>query len=242
MQTHVFTTHSKAEVSIFDWRGPTLHIFNPFEGHAQNETLLEVKGVCTDLESGIGSVEVRVDGSPWVPASVHNMTWSVALQVGEGVHEIEARAMDNAANMVNASVSNVTIDLTPPEIDIWMPEYPGALRNTMSTMIVGTTEPGARVLIGWKDEADNTNGTFTARVDLTMEGRNDYWVIVIDRVGNVNRTKVSFTIPCPSSPTRSCTGSPGGSTTSIRERRPSAECPSRTGPSTSPWTSEKGST
>lgn len=192
-QQHVFDGNSKTTVTVQDSTRPFLHLLSPPDGHLQNSTTLVVKGVVVELESGLDSVEVSLDGTTWVEVSTANMTWTLVLTVGEGVHVITARVTDMVGNEARATIANVTIDLTPPEINIQVPEHPGAITNRTTAWIVGRTDPGARVLIDWKDEIENPNGTFMAQVDLTREGRNDFLVTIIDHAGNTNRTKVTFT-------------------------------------------------
>jgi hypothetical protein len=193
IQRHVFVGNSKATVTVQDPIWPFLHVLSPPDGHLQNSTTLEVKGVVVELESGLDSVEVSLDGTTWVEASTANMNWTLVLAVGEGVHIITVRATDMAGNEARATVANVTIDLTPPEIRIQVPEHQGALRNRTTAWIVGRTEPGTRVLIDQKHEIVDLKGTFMAQVYLTREGRNDFWVTIIDHAGNTNRTMATFT-------------------------------------------------
>ena len=68
--------------------------------------------------SGIWTYEVRLDGGAWTETA----TPSVAVAPGEGEHQVEIRAIDNAGNTGDTLAGTFTLDLTAPSVTGYAPE------------------------------------------------------------------------------------------------------------------------
>ena len=79
-----------------------------------------VGGTASDATSGVATVEVRIDGGPWVSAD-GTAAWTFALPagLGDGTHTLEARATDAVGNVeaVGPTVS-ISIDGTAPTVTL----------------------------------------------------------------------------------------------------------------------------
>jgi hypothetical protein len=105
----------------FDTNAPSVTITNPPSGQATTTTIT-VSGTANDLPgtgaftlaSGVNLVEVRLNGSAWLPATGTN-AWSRAVTLASGPNLIEVRSRDAVGNYsTNASVTvTCGISLTP---------------------------------------------------------------------------------------------------------------------------------
>lgn len=180
-----------------DLTPPSLTIDSPQEGEIFNHSLLTVTWDAEDNQPGSLMCSISIDDGPWTDVgavSLHDMTLS------EGEHSIAVRAMDQAGNAVVAYVS-VTIDTTPPSIEILFPEE-GSLFNESLISIrwivddlttgMGTVE----LMLGsgsWQD-VTGVESVVTALVD----GEHSVTMRALDRAGNlisITRTFIIDTQP-----------------------------------------------
>ena len=113
------TTSASSDTTI-----PSVTITSPTNNASLGSGSILVQGIASDNlgGSGIFDVQVRTDNNPWVlttPQSAGNWsTWSITVQLTTvGQHFIQARATDNANNMMWYDVFvNITqqADTTPP--------------------------------------------------------------------------------------------------------------------------------
>lgn len=112
-----------------------------------------IRGISSDQGSGVGRVEVMVDGGPAHAAS-GSASWSVTLpSLSEGAHTVTAVATDNAGNRqttqpVSFTVGgggSGTIDPAPPVIIMAPAE--GEFVNTQTPVISGTAPAGSTVTV-----------------------------------------------------------------------------------------------
>ncbi|MCK4970059.1 MAG: hypothetical protein KAS77_06010, partial [Thermoplasmata archaeon] len=98
---------------------PEVFVHFPRDGHAQQSTVLEVRGTAWDYQSSIARVEISLDGVNWEKAT-GKLRWNHTLYVSEdlieetlGVFNLRVRAIDYAGNQQYTYVL-VYIDPTPP--------------------------------------------------------------------------------------------------------------------------------
>lgn len=176
--------HTGIRLVVLDEDPPHLEVIRPLEGHGQTSPSLSVAGFAWDMGSGIDYVEVRVDEGAWSVASGRN-EWSITVELEEGVHRIQARAVDVSGGISTVSVENVTVDSTPPFIEVVEPA-PGERRTNIDSIVVrGRTEPGSRLFLNG-GEVPVAVGEFIANFPLVREGASRIVLTAIDRVGNTH--------------------------------------------------------
>ncbi len=96
---------------ILDTIAPQVVITNPPDAARFNDPALNVSGIASD-DTGVATVEVRLNGGNWQPATgTTNWTRSVSLVVSNNT--IEARSRDNAGNY--SPLGAVTVTYIPPD-------------------------------------------------------------------------------------------------------------------------------
>ncbi len=149
---------SKAVVNIIlDTVGPGISITLPDKTYI-NSTYLNLS--YTSNASDIETYRVRLNNSVW---EITNKSYYL-FNLTEGGAFIEVQALDRAGNIGEARV-NLTVDLTPPIIEIIKPE----VNETISTRyleIAGRTENGANISVNGMD-IRNDNGTWSIAVVLS---------------------------------------------------------------------------
>lgn len=117
-----------------------------------------------------------------------NGTWSITptSPLAEGPHSITLRETDAAGNQSGLSQPiNFTVDLTPPA----MPE---ATLNPAGTQIVGTAEPGSKIVItnnaGLKigETTADVNGNFVVNLNPAQTNGEIISVVASDAAGNLS--------------------------------------------------------
>jgi hypothetical protein len=106
---------------VLDIDGVFLNILSPAKGSyvqgAQGtpKTII-VGGDAKDFTSGVASVEVSVNDSPYAPAT-GTESWAFPLQVSEGFYRINARGTDQAGNP-GSTFTTFLVDATPPQVTL----------------------------------------------------------------------------------------------------------------------------
>jgi hypothetical protein len=146
---------------------PTLGIIQPLAGSSLQAGLVTIQGTASDNTggSGIQNVEIRIDKKSFQAATPRSAgdwsTWSAILDITTvGLHNITARATDNAGNkawfdMTMTVISTGSIDSTKPKIAITKPS-PGYLSIGNTIAIKGTA-------------SDNTGGTGISKVEVRID-------------------------------------------------------------------------
>ena len=106
-----------------DADAPVSEVSLPTEAVAPQPLL--IGGTATDGDgdsvSGVDYVEVRVDNGQWVRADGKEV-WSFLLEVGDGIHTVETRAVDVAGNTETAGPpQSITVDGVAPEVTLDAP-------------------------------------------------------------------------------------------------------------------------
>ncbi len=90
----------------------------PEEGAMINSTNITVRWSVKDFHSGVNTIEVRINQGQWIDVTEAEL-YSFS-DLTDGPHTIELRAFDHTGNSILLS-HNITIDTTPPEIEIFWP-------------------------------------------------------------------------------------------------------------------------
>ncbi|MCK5251837.1 MAG: hypothetical protein KAQ96_02765, partial [Thermoplasmata archaeon] len=180
-------TSKEVFIILEDHFEPEIYILYPKSGHAQQSTLLQVRGAAWDSQSGIKTVEVSLDGVTWEPAH-GSLRWNYTIEVNatligkyNGVFLLRARAVDRAANEKIVFVQ-IRVDPTPPELNVDFP-YDGYTTNNPELWVRGVTELGSKVEINGQPVPVMVS-MFTQMVRL-VEGPNTISVISVDPLGNI---------------------------------------------------------
>jgi len=176
--------HTDVVRTIFyqiDHTPPQLTVAEP----AQNSVVksLNVKGTITSINPPVG---VSANGHPM---SVNpDGTFAGALNVPEGVHEIQIQAVDANANTTTI-VRNVTIDTTAPAITALSPAA-GTLIDSTSVTIQGriTDATTTQAAINGIDATVGADGLFNAQNVPINEGQTEFLITASDAAGNTTRT------------------------------------------------------
>ena len=133
------TAYDKFGNINFDWvlvytdnTPPEVQILSPVNGTWFNTTNVTITWSVSDALSGISKVELWVDG---VNKSIVTGLTKYTLNLSEGQHEIEIRALDRAGNQGASRLRFIYVDLTPPEVHIMyvrpLEEFDGVYYTTL---------------------------------------------------------------------------------------------------------------
>lgn len=193
-----FTSQGPADTTI-----PRVAISTPIDAEGFVAGIVAVTGTASETgsnPSGVGVVEVRLNGGAWQPA-VGTATWTANVSLPVGTNTIEARSRDNAGNyseIAMISLFGYSTDNTPPTVTIASPAN-GQTIGYWSYTVAGTAaDPGAgpsgvglveaRVNGGaWK--AATGRAAWTCPVTLAA-GANTIEVRSRDYAGNVSSIQV----------------------------------------------------
>jgi VCBS repeat-containing protein len=116
------TTNPALLPVIIDGDLPTSGISAPISGsYVPGNSIQTIGGTASDATSGVGKVEVSVNGGAF-QAATGAETWIYQLNVTEGNYTIQSRATDVAGN-VQTSANPITLvaDATPPNVTLDAP-------------------------------------------------------------------------------------------------------------------------
>ncbi|MFZ2412577.1 MAG: hypothetical protein WAW23_13475 [Candidatus Methanoperedens sp.] len=175
---------SKAVVNItLDTVSPELFIM-------QNQTYINSSSLnlsYTSNASDILSYRVRLNNSAWVAT---NNSYYLFENLTEGEAFIEVQALDHAGNIGEARV-NLTVDLTPPFIEIIKPDANEVIKTRYIEM-AGKTQEGANISInGMSLRTDN--GTWNIAIVLSGVN-NPFRIESIDKAGNKAEKTINIRI------------------------------------------------
>ena len=169
-------------VTIYDTRDPEIYIFAPVDGKAYGSTNLSVYGMCLDIGSGVRKVDVQADSGAW-HVTEGTEAWSVYLDLKEGKHLIVVRAEDRAGNIVLKQLRSVTIDLTPPELEILDPVKDTWYASALNYTLRGYTRGQVQLAINGRVVEVEPDGYWSSAWDLNS-GSNEFTIRSTDIVGN----------------------------------------------------------
>lgn len=179
---------------IVDTTEPDLEITAPEDGEIFGEDTLLVEWAGSDEISGIDNYELFLNSDLIYEGESEEYE---LVELEDGDHEIEVKAIDNAGNTVIENVG-FTVDTTPPELEITSPEDEEVL-NTHKVIVEWEGTPQGsdieyyevRIDDGeWNNVGLNTTHTFVGLDD------GDYTVEVraTDVVGNIGEDEVIFSV------------------------------------------------
>lgn len=173
---------SKAAVNVtLDTMAPQINITSPSANYV-NSTFLNVTFASNDTDIEI--YRVRLINQEW---EVTNQSYYL-FNMTEGPAQIEVQAMDRAGNIAYASM-NLTVDLTPPFIEIINPTINDTIR-TRFVELIGKTEAGTNITVNGMN-VKNNNGTWSINVSLSAVD-NIFHVESKDLAGN--KAEMTFNI------------------------------------------------
>ncbi len=179
----VFISNLDARILIRDHVDPTIYVFSPGEGHAQNDVFLEVRGMCTDVGAGMNTTKVSTDGVNWIIAGREEQTWFVVLELEEGTHTIHIQAEDNAGNDVLMKVENIQIDLTPPTIEVLDPVKDTWYTSSVNYTLRGKVHGQESLIINRQEVEVLPDGSWSSTQEI-HSGSNEFRITATDHVGN----------------------------------------------------------
>jgi uncharacterized protein YfaP (DUF2135 family) len=169
-------------VTIYDTKDPEIYIFAPVDGRAYGSTNLSVYGMCIDIGSGVLIVDVQADSGTW-HTTEGTETWSVFLELAEGKHLIVVRAEDRAGNIVLKQLRSVTIDLTPPELEILDPVKDTWYASSLNYTLRGYTRGQTQLTVNGRIVEVEPDGYWSSAWELNS-GSNEFTIRSTDIVGN----------------------------------------------------------
>lgn len=144
------------------------------QGNYTNSTTLNLSYASN--ASDIERYRIRLNNSVWDTTSKSYTLFNLT----EGRSLIEVQAFDRAGNTGKTSI-NLTVDLTPPVIELLKPAVNETI-NTRYIEITGMTEPGANVTVNGLN-IGNDNGTWS--IAAVLSGVNNHFRIEsMDMAGN----------------------------------------------------------
>jgi len=200
--TKDFDRDFKEDLVFFDTQTPDLTVETPSTNHVQNDDNLTIKGKCLDAHSGVSVVQISFDSNPsWDQKVWQNATgtnpWHFYLDPApDDVYNIFVRAFDLASYPrgmhANITITNVTVDTTPPTLGIIQPAK-DIITNQSQITVLGTTDPDVVSLTLNGEELPYFGGTFNRNLILN-EGVNNIVIIATDYAGNFANVTRKITV------------------------------------------------
>lgn len=181
----VFIENSEAFIVIEDETEPTIYVFTPGQGFAQNDRMLEVRGMCTDVGAGVHNTSVSIDGETWELAGAAEKSWNTVLNLTEGTYTIYVRAYDKAGNNIVEKVENVIIDLSPPMLEVLDPVKQVWFTSQTNYTLRGKVIGQVSLTINRQRVDVMPDGSWETTQEI-HSGSNDFHLEAIDHVGNVH--------------------------------------------------------
>lgn len=186
---------------VVDAMGPRVEVHQPVM-NSQHRGLVEGVAFAVDALSTVVSVELQLDGGPWISAASYDPSGSLYRgtfpSLLDGEHVMQARARDAAGNMALSIPTTFIVDNTAPVITISEVEDEGAYAAG-ATPVVTVADPNLQ------QSQITLNGTpFVSGTPVHGEGR--YQLIVYARDLAGNETKRSLWFSLLSAPRISITG------------------------------------
>lgn len=134
---------------------------------------------------------VTIGGTP-VPVNV-NGGFELAVTLADGTHAFEVVA--TRAEGSTSAIVSITVDTRAPSLALERPGN-GATVETSTVTVVGTTEPGAYVIVDGITAGVAPDGSFALKVALS-EGKNTVTATATDEAGNVAVVSLSVNYAGP---------------------------------------------
>jgi len=200
--TQEFDRDFKEDLVFHDTQTPDLTVKEPTTNDIQNDDVLVITGKCQDAHSGVKVVQISFDNEPsWDKKVWRNATgtndWNYTLfNAPDDVYNIFVRAFDSASYpsglYANVTITNVTVDTTPPTLGIIQP-MKDIITNQTQITVLGTTDPDVVSLTLNGEELQYFGGTFNKNMILN-EGVNNIVIIATDYAGNFANVTRKITV------------------------------------------------
>jgi hypothetical protein len=176
-------------MKLWDRWMPYIIITRPFGDQLYSTPTVVCSGLCYDVGSGMANIQLSVDDGEWFDVGVDS--WNVTLNLPEGKHSIKARAFDASGNMNTSVTQNITVDLTPPPIDLLETETGDFHTNQDYFEVRFTTERDARVYVNGTPFLEGPLPPVVAvPLMLKEDGPVDLSIEVVDRAGHSTYKRV----------------------------------------------------
>jgi hypothetical protein len=180
---HVFTRNLDVTIVIEDKVEPTIYIFTPNDGHSQNSTSIEVRGMSTDVGAGVNSTYVSLDEVEWTQVAGDQQTWATIMELTEGTHTIFIKSVDHAGNPEFAEIVGVVIDLSPPLLEVVDPVKAVWYTSAENYTLRGKVNGQATLIINRQEIEVAPDGTWESLQEI-HSGTNEFVIVATDHVGN----------------------------------------------------------
>ncbi|MEA0022848.1 Ig-like domain-containing protein [Escherichia coli] len=151
------------------------------------------------------TITVTLNGTSYTTIAADDGTWSLVVNLQEGVNRYTVMAEDKAGNMSEVVEGEVTLDSQAPATTSGLVNEDNSgdvmdtITNVSTPSLMGTTEPGVTVTVDINNHVYTTiageDGSWTIQiVDPLNEGRNEYTVTVEDIAGNQSQMKGDITL------------------------------------------------
>ena len=168
-----------------DASAPAITVGAPAPGTATNGATIRVAGTVADESR----VTLAANGAPVPVAADGSFEADVPLRADDGTQSIVLVATDAAGNASTASV-DVTVDRTPPEVDVAVPAD-GATIAGPSVVVQGVVRDAGTVAVTVDGVHATVNGAaWTVTIDSLPDGPHAFQIVAQDAAGNsVSRTR-----------------------------------------------------
>ena len=182
-----------SEIVVYvDITAPIISVLAPENNSYVNHTLVIIEWETKYDFSGIDHYEISYNDS-WINVGTSN---NYTCEISEGKHIIYIKAIDNVGN-IKIVVVNITVDITPPIIEILSPSMNETIENNNVTIMWSANDNFGilKYLVKINDENWIDVGTETSLVLEDLDN-GEYVIIVkaIDLARNSNSTNVTFTV------------------------------------------------
>ncbi|EFL3126968.1 hypothetical protein AGA07_004946 [Escherichia coli] len=151
------------------------------------------------------TITVTLNGTSYTTIAADDGTWSLVVNLQEGVNHYTVMAEDKAGNMSEVIEGEVTLDSQAPATTSGLVNEDNSgdvmdtITNVSTPSLMGKTEPGVTITVDINNHVYTTiageDGSWTIQiVDPLNEGRNEYTVTVEDIAGNQSQTKGDITL------------------------------------------------
>lgn len=219
------TTHSvNVNVSLApppDTTAPGLNISFPAEGQefpgtSAGTAVVNVTGSASDAQSGVQTVELKLDDGAFAQVTPNNPDWSTWSKVvnipSAGNHTLTARSIDRAGNVTTKTVSlRVAVapppDTTLPSVNVTSPAQNAAVAgpfNGASVTVTGTASDASGVskvellvdgvITPAQPKAPGDWSQWSGTVIVKQTGLRTITARCADAVGNVNTSTVAVNV------------------------------------------------
>lgn len=193
---------------------PTITITAPGAGALLTDNTPEITVQLRDDDSGINitTLALKIDNGTAIGSTAagmtvtqvtggYNLTYTPQTALSDGAHTIAVNVSDNDGNAATAATRSVTVDTTPPTLDVTSPQD-NFVTNKTALTVSGTTNDATSGPVTVKIKLNNTDqGTITvaesgawSKAVTLAEGVNTIIVTAADRAGKASTVTRTATL------------------------------------------------